>query len=628
MKRMQEFGTLLAVWLLVVACGTDCVEQWLTRAEGCMETAPDSAYKCLLHIEEAGGCTDEQSAHYALLRTQSMHKCKMPLEDDSLINVAVDYYTQSDDRHRLALSLLYKGLVHKRRGEVERAVESFVRSEEAFEGVDDNQYKALLFNHYASLLMNQNMFSESLVYYKKSYQNKLLGDSLHFVVSACGQIANLFEILEQIDSSKVYYERGLAYARELGEEKRVNYYWLLQNYAAFLTRRENYDEAERLLTACLDKQPDTDCLPTLYAALTSLYYEKGEYETALSYGKRVMGSSDSMTICGGYLRLYNIYKGMGQMDSAFYYHNQYRQYNSDITMRKQSTKVAVIPHQIKNVQLAAENRTLTGWRLWSMVAIFGMMVVAWGIHRKVKNRHCQEQHAQSEKLDAVGKRLGETSAELGRLKGAMTNRLDSINRMREEHQKMLDKHKDEIDRLKQDVCKLETDIKGLKENNRATKQAEGELKRDMKRLERELKRSTDKLEEAEHQREIDRRIEHFMLCGRNGVAVDMLLQLRQPWESVSRFDIKPSEYLPLLKTLLKQENPALHERLENCGLEWKKLTMCYLMALGLDDVEMMARASCLSPNSVKAYRTQVKAVLGEAMDKTDSNGQSRYGEIR
>ena len=61
--------------------------------------------------------------------------------------------------------------------------------------------------------------------------------------------------------------------------------------------------------------------------------------------------------------------------------------------------------------------------------------------------------------------------------------------------------------------------------------------------------------------------------------------------------------------LLEQESPSLHERLENSGLEWKKLTMCYLMVLGLDDIDMMARAACLAVSSVKRYRKECREVV-------------------
>ena len=137
MSEIIKTWQLMVVCLLVAACGNDPVEQWLTRAEVCMEADSDSAFRCLQYIDDVDGWSGEQRARYALLRTQAMHKCRIPLESDSLINVAVAYYADSDDRHRLALSLLYKGLVHKQNLQVEQAVEAFVSSEQAFEGVED-----------------------------------------------------------------------------------------------------------------------------------------------------------------------------------------------------------------------------------------------------------------------------------------------------------------------------------------------------------------------------------------------------------------------------------------------------------------------------------------------------------
>ena len=53
----------------------------------------------------------------------------------------------------------------------------------------------------------------------------------------------------------------------------------------------------------------------------------------------------------------------------------------------------------------------------------------------------------------------------------------------------------------------------------------------------------------------------------------------------------------------------LHDKLEICGLERNKLTMCYLIDLGLDDVKMMACAAFLAPNSVKAYRKECREMV-------------------
>lgn len=600
---------LAVVCSLLAACGTDPVEQWLTRAEECMEVNADSAYRCLQYIEGTGACSDEQRARYALLRTQAMHKCRIPLESDSLINTAVDYYIQSDDRHRLALSLLYKGLVHKQNHQVAQAIEAFVSSEQAFEGVEDDQYKALLCSHYGSLLMKQGMYGGALEYYKRTYQYELKEDSVHYVLSTCGQIARMYKMLDQPDSAKTYYERGMSYKDCLSDGKKKNYYLLLQSYATFLMGNGNYPEAERLLQECVENMTDSNYYYTLYSALTTLYYEKKDYETALDYGKRVRGSGDSLTVCGGYLRLYKIYKDMGVMDSALYYHNLYRQYNSDITLRRQTAKVAAIPHKMKSLQLAEENRALTGWRQWLAVALVVVLLMAFVVYVIIRKRHSREQQMKDRKLQAVDNKLGKTSAELGRLKGAMANHVEAVDRLKEEHRKILDKHKDEIERLKKSVEELEADIRQMKATDRTAKKNENDLKRALQTMENELSRNVAQLTEAEHQRAIDQRIEYFLSSGYDSIAVDLLLQLRLDKRGTFRYDIKPSEYLPLLKVLLEQESPSLHERLENSGLEWKKLTMCYLIALGLDDIDMMARAACLAVSSVKRYRKECREAV-------------------
>jgi peptidoglycan hydrolase CwlO-like protein len=261
------------------------------------------------------------------------------------------------------------------------------------------------------------------------------------------------------------------------------------------------------------------------------------------------------------------------------------------------------------MQLAEANRTLMGWRQWLAVSLVVVVLAALGVYAIIRKRHSREQQMKDRKLQAVDNKLGKTSAELGRLKGAMANHVEAVDRLKEEHRKILDKHKDEIERLKKSVEELEADIRQMKATDRTAKKNENDLKRTLQKMENELGRKTAQLTEAEHQRAIDQRIEYFLSSGYDSIAVDLLLQLRLDKRGTFRYDIKPSEYLPLLKVLLEQENPELHQRLENSGLEWKRLTMCYLMALGLDDIDMMSRAACLAINSVKAYRKECREAV-------------------
>lgn len=608
------------VWmffLLLLVCGcADEREQWLQRAEACMEDDPACAYQCLQQIDSTGGLTDAARAKYALLQVQAMHKCRMPLADDSLINTAVAYYQRVGNRHRLAKSLLYKGLVHKECGEVEQAVEAFAASELSFKGVEDDQYKALLFDHYGMLLAKQTMYEEALHYFKLTKEHELRGDSVHYVVSTYRRMAMMYDVLGYRDSARACYAEGLSFATDKGVQSR-NYHLLLQNYASFLTEEGSYPEAERLLLQCADRLADSAYIYTLYSSLATLYYEKGEYESALEYAERVVESGDSLTACSGYLRLYMIYRDMGDMETAVRYHDLYRAYENDMAARKRTAKVAALPHKVENRLLKEENRVwqLRQW-VWMLLAV-AVLLGAWVLLRILRNRHRKEQQASITQLKDMERtladtelQLGETATNLGGLKGVVTNQTNALNHLREEQRRVKEEHKLEIKRLRDSIKALEADIRALKEEDRALKKTESEQRQNQKMLQRELKSYTDQLDSVLHQREIDRRLNYFVLAGHDTTAVAMLMQLRYGKEN-ARVAVRTSEYLPLLKTLLKQENPDMNVRLETCGLEWNKLVICYLLALGIDDVEMMARAACLAPNTVKAYLKECKKVVDE-----------------
>lgn len=58
-----------------------------------------------------------------------------------------------------------------------------------------------------------------------------------------------------------------------------------------------------------------------------------------------------------------------------------------------------------------------------------------------------------------------------------------------------------------------------------------------------------------------------------------------------------------------ENDPALHARLEQCELDKKKRTLCCMIALGLDDIDMMAEAVCLSTYTVNDYCKECRGVV-------------------
>ena len=135
------------------------------------------------------------------------------------------------------------------------------------------------------------------------------------------------------------------------------------------------------------------------------------------------------------------------MDSAVHYHDLYRQYHSDIVMRKQTAKVAAIPNRVKSSQLETENQTLTGWRLWLAIALGSVSVVAMVVYICIKRKHSLEQAEKERELAESQTSLADTQnlltqtkVDLGQTKGVLTHRTHAFDRMKQSLEEIKKKH--------------------------------------------------------------------------------------------------------------------------------------------------------------------------------------------
>ena len=592
---------LFLVGLLVVltGCNRDA-ERCLRMAEECMEAEPGKAYKCLSEMEDVDNLSAEQRARYAFLCTQAMHKCHISFPNDSLINVAVEYFTRHNKNHYAAKALLYKGMIHTQYGirNFEKAEKAFAQSEKWFKGIEDDQYKAMLYNQYASLLSFRARYRDALPYFKNAYFFYYKLDSFSEMFTACRRIANIYLHLRDMENAKAYYEKGLQYKDKVSS---LLYYFYLKDYADYFSESKEYEKAEQMLLECA-QHIKTKAVYDAYLKLAYLYYDKEEYDKAMVYTDKILRSNDSYWLYCCYQLLSRIYHRQGRYDDAERYYELYHLSVQQRAIKELGNWEDVIPVKQKNALLMEENRVLSGWKLWLTIGAVTVVVISGVVYLLVRRRHIRYQLKKEQELSGA-------SINLGQLKGAMTNQTHVVERLKKTMNDMKKEHRDEICRMKEGMKHLEADIKVLKNKERENYTEKKELKRQLTDLEKQLKQKTESLDYTEEQRKIDLRINYFVMHGRDSIAVDMLLQLRYGEEIRAKYDIRASEYLPMLQGLLEDENPALHHKLEGCGLPKNKMTMCYLIALGLDDVDMMSRAACLAPNSVKAYRKECREVI-------------------
>ena len=583
---MMKLWLKRVLYLILGLICAGCVNkngQYLALASDCMEVSLDSAIAILRKVENIGEESHSQQAFFALLWTQARHKCHLPIENDSLISVATNYYMKKGEKHLAAKSLLYKGLVHKQRKEVEQAAEAFALSEQWFEGVEDNQYKALLYNHYGALMMGEKSYEESLPYLKKSYYYKLKGDSIHYIMSACASIAKNFRYLNKLDSAQVYFEKGLQYKNAVSPDR---YFVYVKDYANFLRESKEFEKAENLLLECEQNIVDEQRY-SVYSSLATLYYEKNDYTKALMYAERMKESTDSLMMRGYYLHLYRIHTQLGNKDKAHECYKQYTDIHDAIQERLKTKEVAVIPYQVEKQMLTEKLETGQMLREWLIVIIAALTVVALIIYRVQRSKYKRKQKEMQQKLT-------EKSVKIGNLKSIVSNKDNKIERIETEKEMQTER-----------ISNLEKDVKRLRDEGQETLQAERNLKEELKLQYQKQEVLKDRIMVLEKEQQM-RRLQE---CGERHPEKEKMMELLGLLKGSELCSLKNSECIRLITALTDMMYPEFSNRIACQVQNEKKRIICNLIALGVDDVAIIKKMVILNEKTIKKYHRECQLLM-------------------
>ena len=206
MKRLIPIlFLLLFVFMMFQSCGRGRGEHpLLSRADSLMFVRPDSS---LAILEGMAAPEDEEGrAYYALLLTQARYRNYKPIEDDSLLRIALNYYGTSEDLQKRARSLLYAGCLYADWGEKQKALAYLQESMDAIESVSDCRLLANLYYHRGRLLQEEKPYDQAIQLFQKAVQYAFCLNDTPFVINRYQNIGWSFLLKEQYDSA-VYYQR-------------------------------------------------------------------------------------------------------------------------------------------------------------------------------------------------------------------------------------------------------------------------------------------------------------------------------------------------------------------------------------------------------------------------------------
>ena len=159
---------------IVAACLFSCqsrINHNLNLAETMMQDRPDSALYLLNNIETNELQTRKLRARHALLTSMALDKNYIDIADDSIINCAVDYYSEKGTSEEKMKAWYYQGIVQKNASDYTASVVSMEMAENEAQKNLDYHTLGLIYRNKSDIFNTTNNYDAAILYIKKAIES-------------------------------------------------------------------------------------------------------------------------------------------------------------------------------------------------------------------------------------------------------------------------------------------------------------------------------------------------------------------------------------------------------------------------------------------------------------------------
>jgi len=321
---MQHLRSYFISLLCICFVGCTNYSKELNQAEQLMDTAPDSAFHVLKHINQNRLFTPSYRALYALLMSQALDKQDIKVESDSLIHIATDYYSESEPQHA-AYAWFYTARVANNKGDVNWQADALLKAQEYADKTENDKLKALVYADKGQMYKTQGKTDSAINYFKRSYQSfKKINDSYNSIIGLLNlgteylRLSSFNSVIincllaekmatslnDTLLISAIYRNLGSVYLKQKNYHQALYYYnkvpvttaeiynsnrWFLQ--ANVYVRTGNTDSARY----CLNQVKELhEMAPDYYVLWQQIYEKEGKLNLALLYASKAIDAIDSL----------------------------------------------------------------------------------------------------------------------------------------------------------------------------------------------------------------------------------------------------------------------------------------------------------------------------------------------
>lgn len=374
---------MVAISIFFVSCSDNRTVKELGKIETLMQENPGKALETLENIDGRTLKGDKAKALYALLYSQAKDKNWIDETDDSLINIAVNYFKESKDTYHKFLSYFYCGRVYQNAGNLAKAIISFTKAEDIIGQVNDKYAIGLLYSNLGLVYQKIYDFPKSLRSFQQGYDSYVAADKhSHAMYNKLNQ-GNLYLNTRKFDIAEEYLLEVLDWSFD--NKEYLTCKDAFRMLVSLYMQTGNMEKLKGMFDGeYYDMCKDDNKLLQYEAYMSALMYNYKRSDEYMNIAwEKARNSKDSATL---YYREYTINKLKGDYKEALENHEQLL-YIHDTTLSRQLQHPILVAQKdyykeegrLKTMELEQNNDKLMVILVASV--IFFLLVIVIHIYR-------------------------------------------------------------------------------------------------------------------------------------------------------------------------------------------------------------------------------------------------------
>jgi len=322
--KLRPVSVLFIILLFIVA---SCVSRHavvvlMDSAELVMNESPEQAYGLMSDIDPHSISGRAIQARYALLYTEAQYKNYINETSDSLIMIAVRYYSNHNNTFYRFLSYYYLGCIYSNSKQYVDAILALTQAERLANEIPDGYYTGLLYSQIGNVFFDSFDYQRAKDYYNKAKYNYDSANKELHKIHAIVDIGRCDLELQEYDSAIAVFKEIKVWADANDDDYLSLLSW--QNLSICLLMDTDKVYTTNDIQSLLLQINDTDNNDPYTLRLLARYFLKTkDYVQSQSYVQSVLSQAHTVSDTIDVLFLKSqIYKELGNQDSAFYYYQQ------------------------------------------------------------------------------------------------------------------------------------------------------------------------------------------------------------------------------------------------------------------------------------------------------------------